>query len=122
MITRELFDFLMGVGEIDGTSFGELNDGLPGAFWWRALLRVAERETARFDTERNATLERENAALHGELDEQVVYAIGKEVADGCAYKPGSDNHTRVWLAAQLGVRAYHKHLTDPARNALGGQP
>lgn len=45
-LSRELFDFLMGVGEIDGTGFGELNDGLPGAFWWRGLLRAAERETA----------------------------------------------------------------------------
>lgn len=44
-IPRELFDFLMGVGEIDGTSFGDLNDRLPGRFWWRALLRTAESNT-----------------------------------------------------------------------------
>lgn len=43
-IPRELFEFLMGTGEIDGTSFGELNEGLPGRFWWRALLRTAERQ------------------------------------------------------------------------------
>lgn len=46
IVTRELFDFLMGTGEIDGTSFGDLNDGLPGRFWWRALLRCAERESS----------------------------------------------------------------------------
>lgn len=40
-IPRELFDFLMGAGEIDGTSFGDLNAGLPGRFWWRALLQTA---------------------------------------------------------------------------------
>jgi hypothetical protein len=45
LLSRELFDFLMGKGEIDGTSFGDLNNGLPGRFWWRALLRAAERET-----------------------------------------------------------------------------
>lgn len=41
-IPRELFDFLMGRGEIDGTNFGDLHEGLPGRFWWRALLRTAE--------------------------------------------------------------------------------
>ena len=41
-IPRELFDFLMGAGEIDGTGFGDLNANLPGRFWWRALLRTAE--------------------------------------------------------------------------------
>lgn len=41
-IPRELFDFLMGTAEIDGTSFGDLHDGLPGRFWWRALLQTAE--------------------------------------------------------------------------------
>lgn len=41
-IPRELFDFLMGDGEIDGTSFGDLNDRLPERFWWRALMRTAE--------------------------------------------------------------------------------
>lgn len=40
-ISRELYDFLMGAGEIDGTSFGDLNAGLPGRFWWRALLSAA---------------------------------------------------------------------------------
>lgn len=44
-ISREAFDFLMGAGPMDGTWFGELNDGLPGAFWWRAILRAAERES-----------------------------------------------------------------------------
>ena len=43
-IPRELFDFLMGAGEIDGTSFGDLNARLPGRFWWRALLRTAEQQ------------------------------------------------------------------------------
>lgn len=41
-IPRELFDFLMGVGGIDGTWFGDLNAGLPGRFWWRALLHSAD--------------------------------------------------------------------------------
>ena len=44
-IPRELFDFLMGSGEIDGTSFGDLNGHLPGRFWWRALLRTAEAQS-----------------------------------------------------------------------------
>jgi hypothetical protein len=46
VIPRALFDFLMGVGEINGTSFGDLNEGLPGRFWWRALLRTAEVQSA----------------------------------------------------------------------------
>jgi len=45
VIPRQLYDFLMGVGEIDGTSFGDLNAGLPGRFWWRALLRICDRLT-----------------------------------------------------------------------------
>ena len=49
VLSRELFDFLMGEGEIDGTSFGDLNAGLPGRFWWRALLRAAARETGNAD-------------------------------------------------------------------------
>lgn len=38
-IPRELYDFLMGTGPIEGVWFGEMNSALPGAFWWRALLR-----------------------------------------------------------------------------------
>jgi hypothetical protein len=38
-------------------------------------------------------------------DEKLVYAIGKEVADKSHWKPGSDNHSRLWLAAQAGARA-----------------
>jgi hypothetical protein len=48
-IPRELFDFLMGEGEIEGTSFGDLNSGRIGRFWWRALLRCAERAQERAD-------------------------------------------------------------------------
>lgn len=51
-IPRELFDFLMGVAEIDGTSFGEMNAKLPGRFWWRALLRTAASATQE-DAERS---------------------------------------------------------------------
>lgn len=46
------------------------------------------------------------------IDEALVYEIGKEVADSCAYKPGSDNHTRVWLAAQMGARLAAKRLAE----------
>ena len=45
ILTREIFDFLMGIGPLEGVEFGELHDGLPGRFWWRAVLRAAERET-----------------------------------------------------------------------------
>jgi hypothetical protein len=45
VVPRELFDFLMGAGDIDGTSFGDMHGTLPGRFWWRALLRTAEQST-----------------------------------------------------------------------------
>ena len=45
ILTREVFDFLMGAGPLEGVEFGELHEGLPGRFWWRAVLRAAERET-----------------------------------------------------------------------------
>lgn len=41
-ISRELFDFLMGAGGIDGVHFGEDKGDLPGPFWWRKLLRAAD--------------------------------------------------------------------------------
>ena len=44
LLSREVFDFLMGEGELEGVSFGDLHEGLPGRFWWRAVLRAAERE------------------------------------------------------------------------------
>jgi len=40
-IPREAFDFLMGEGPLEGVWFGELNEGLPGAFWWRGVLKAA---------------------------------------------------------------------------------
>lgn len=43
-ISRELYEFLIGVGPMEGVWFGDLNDGLPGRFWWRALLRCAAGE------------------------------------------------------------------------------
>ena len=46
ILRREVFDFLMGVGDLEGVSFGELHEGLPGRFWWRSVLRAAERETS----------------------------------------------------------------------------
>lgn len=42
-IPRELFDFLMGTGQLCGTGFDEMNAGLPGRFWWRALLSTCAR-------------------------------------------------------------------------------
>ena len=41
-ITREVYDFLMGEGPLEGVWFGDLHEGLPGAFWWRGVLRSAE--------------------------------------------------------------------------------
>lgn len=41
-ISRELFDFLMGAGGIDGLHFGEHQPDAIGAFWWRRLLRDAD--------------------------------------------------------------------------------
>lgn len=41
-ISRELFDFLMGAGGIDGVHFGEDRGDRPGPFWWRKLLRAAD--------------------------------------------------------------------------------
>lgn len=41
-ISRELFDFLMGAGGIDGVHFGEDSGDRPGPFWWRKLLRAAD--------------------------------------------------------------------------------
>lgn len=41
-IPRKLFDFLMGTGEFDGKHFGDLDDNLPGRFWWRALLMTCD--------------------------------------------------------------------------------
>ena len=41
-ISRELFDFLMGAGGIDGLHFGEHQPDAVGAFWWRRLLRDAD--------------------------------------------------------------------------------
>lgn len=46
VLSKEVFDFLMGTAPYDGTWFHELNDGLPGRFWWRAILRTAQRESA----------------------------------------------------------------------------
>lgn len=46
------------------------------------------------------------------IDEAVVYEIGKKVADDSSYKPNSDNHTRVWLAAQAGARAAFRHAGE----------
>jgi hypothetical protein len=43
MISGDLYAFLMGEGPLDGTWFDEMK--LPGKFWWRALLRAAERDT-----------------------------------------------------------------------------
>jgi len=45
VLTREVFDFLMGVGSLEGVHFGEMHESLPGRFWWRTVLRAAERET-----------------------------------------------------------------------------
>jgi hypothetical protein len=42
-ISGDLYAFLMGEGPLDGTWFDEMK--LPGKFWWRALLRAAERAT-----------------------------------------------------------------------------
>jgi hypothetical protein len=42
----EIVAFLMGEAPYDGVWFGELNEGLPGAFWWRAIIAAARRETA----------------------------------------------------------------------------
>jgi hypothetical protein len=40
-ITREVYDFLMGEGPLEGVWFGDLHEGLPGAFWWRGVLKSA---------------------------------------------------------------------------------
>jgi len=72
-IPRELFDFLMGVGEIDGTSFGDLNAGLPGRFWWRALLRTAEARAA-------SNWEGAGVDLAAQLER-----LGDDYADGKAF-------------------------------------
>lgn len=40
-IPREAYDFLMGTAPLEGVWFGELHDGLPGAFWWRGVLATA---------------------------------------------------------------------------------
>jgi hypothetical protein len=40
-IPREVYDFLMGEGALEGVWFGDLHKGLPGAFWWRGVLRCA---------------------------------------------------------------------------------
>jgi hypothetical protein len=40
-IPRKVYDFLMGEDELEGVWFGDLHDGLPGAFWWRGVLRSA---------------------------------------------------------------------------------
>lgn len=41
-IPRDLFNFLMGAGGIDGVHFGEENGDPPGRFWWRKNLRAAD--------------------------------------------------------------------------------
>lgn len=41
-ISREMFDFLMGAGGIEGLHFGEHQPDAIGAFWWRRLLRDAD--------------------------------------------------------------------------------
>lgn len=45
-------------------------------------------------------------------DENLVYEIGKSVADRSTYKSASDNHTRVWLAAQAGARLAFRHRSE----------
>lgn len=40
-IPREVYDFLMGEGPLDGTWFGEMNGRRLGPFWWRAILKIA---------------------------------------------------------------------------------
>jgi hypothetical protein len=49
-IPRDLYNFLMGVGQIDGTWFNDLNANLPGRYWWRALLQIAALPDSEIDT------------------------------------------------------------------------
>lgn len=47
VIPRSLYHFLMGEAQFDGVWFDELDRGLPGRFWWRALLSAAARDSDR---------------------------------------------------------------------------
>ena len=41
VVPRDVIDFLLGEGDIEGHGFGERHHALPGKFWWRSVLRDA---------------------------------------------------------------------------------
>jgi hypothetical protein len=65
ILRKEVFDFLMGEGAYDGTWFGDLNAGLPGRFWWRAVLRAAQRESAQGTEARRAETAQQGSVHDG---------------------------------------------------------
>jgi hypothetical protein len=74
---------------------------------WRSVEDLST-AFARFDHERNATLERENAALREHIAEQITHV-----------------ETRIQDGIEMGATVWRIALEDVARenrNALGGQP
>ena len=93
ILPREVFDFLMGMATLEGTEFGELNDGLPGRFWWRAILRAAERETAAHRIAHEALL----LARIAELEEVLAVYSEDQLCDLCERLASSGNLARATL-------------------------
>ncbi len=72
-ISRELFDFLMGAGGIDGVHFGEEKGDPPGRFWWRQELRAAD----------VADIAEQSALLPDVLSGQWTTPEGRQMAQRC---------------------------------------
>jgi hypothetical protein len=53
VISREVYEFLMGEGPLEGVWFNDLHKGLPGRFWWRGLLACSAGWPAKADRSRN---------------------------------------------------------------------
>lgn len=45
VLSGDIAAFLMGEAAYDGIWFGELNEGMPGPFWWRSIIATARRFT-----------------------------------------------------------------------------
>lgn len=84
ILTKDVFDFLMGAAPYDGVWFHELNANLPGRFWWRAILRSAQLGTA-------STMSARSAETEG-LSPQDASAVPK--ADAQTLSPNSTQDTQ----------------------------
>jgi len=69
LIADDVWDFLMGVGPLEGCQFGERHPTRKGAFWWRSVIR-----------ERSAMLQNEAAQTIAAQDARIA-ELEAELAD-----------------------------------------